>query len=144
MKINIAILFFCLFMPISLVWAELVQNGDGTVTDTDTGLMWQQLEGGHMTWEDALDYCETLELAGFSDWRLPNVNELQSIVDYQQEDPSTNSTVLPEVESQPYWSSTTLSSNNECAWVVSFYGGDISYEEKIHSSPYVRAVRGGN
>jgi hypothetical protein len=62
-----------------------VDNSDGTVTDTSTGLMWQQATAsGTYTWEQALTYCENLTLpaGGYSDWRMPNRNELQSIVDY--------------------------------------------------------------
>ncbi len=60
-----------------------VDNGDGTVTDEATGLMWQQVDSGvGLDWEDALSYAENLELADYDDWRLPNVKELQSIVDY--------------------------------------------------------------
>ena len=62
---------------------DLTDNGDGTVTDEATGLMWQQDDSGAgMDWEDALAYAEGLTLAGHGDWRLPNVKELQSIVDY--------------------------------------------------------------
>jgi hypothetical protein len=60
-------------------------NGDGTVTDRATGLMWTQEESSiAMTWKDALAYAEDLELAGYRDWRLPNAKELQSIVDYSR------------------------------------------------------------
>ena len=58
-------------------------NGDGTITDLATGLMWMQDDSGYdMEWQDALAYCETLDYAGHADWRLPNTKELQSIVDY--------------------------------------------------------------
>ena len=60
-----------------------MDNGDGTITDEATGLMWQQGDSGTgLDWEEALSYAENLELAGYDDWRLPNVKELQSIVDY--------------------------------------------------------------
>ncbi len=62
---------------------EFINNGDGTITDNSTGLMWMQDDNGEgIDWEDALTYAEASEEAGFSDWRLPNVKELQSIVDY--------------------------------------------------------------
>ncbi len=62
---------------------EFVDNGDGTITDNATGLMWQQADSGSgMDWEDALAYAESATLAGYNDWRLPNIKELQSIVDY--------------------------------------------------------------
>jgi len=58
-------------------------NGDGTVTDQATGLMWQQADSGSgLDWEAALAYAANSTLAGYSDWHLPNIKELQSIVDY--------------------------------------------------------------
>ena len=131
-----------LFMFCSLALGDLVDNGDGTVTDTATGLMWQQAEDGDMTWEEALAYCENLELAGHDDWRLPNRNELQSIVDYEALDPSIDTTLFPGTMSSAYWSSTTYASNTGLAWCVGFGGGVVRDWDKS-SSFYVRAVRGG-
>ena len=63
--------------------SSFVDNGDGTVTDLATGLMWQQMDNGvGLDWEAALAYAENLDLAGHQDWRLPDAKELQSIVDY--------------------------------------------------------------
>ncbi len=60
-----------------------IDNGDGTVTDLATGLLWQQADSGiGMDWQAAMDTAENLNLAGWQDWRLPNAKELQSIVDY--------------------------------------------------------------
>ena len=62
---------------------DFVDNGDGTITDHATGLMWTKVDGGSpMNWEDALAYAEDLDAAGYDDWRLPDAKELQSIVDY--------------------------------------------------------------
>lgn len=62
---------------------EFINNGDGTITDNATGLMWTQDDSGEgLDWEAALAYAETSEIAGYNDWRLPNVKELQGIVDY--------------------------------------------------------------
>ena len=64
---------------------DFVDNGDGTVTDRATGLMWMKVDSGKtMNWEQSLEYAEGLEYAGHDDWRLPNVKELQSIVDYSR------------------------------------------------------------
>jgi arylsulfatase A-like enzyme len=57
-------------------------NGDGTITDLDTNLMWTQIPGPAATWDTALTYAENLSLGGFSDWRLPNIKELQTLTDY--------------------------------------------------------------
>ncbi|NPD45708.1 DUF1566 domain-containing protein [Lentimicrobium sp. S6] len=64
---------------------EFVDNGDGTISDNATGLMWQQVDDGNSyDWKDALAYATQSELAGYTDWRLPNTKELQSIVDYDK------------------------------------------------------------
>jgi len=55
-------------------------NGNGTITDNVTGLMWQKTDGGEMTFENASSYCLALELGGFSDWRLPVCNELFDMI----------------------------------------------------------------
>lgn len=93
---------------------DFVTNGDGTVTDHATGLMWQQSdsEATH-AWEQALAYAEGLELAHYRDWRLPSAKELQSIVDYTRSPMTTGTAAIDtnffdvtEIESF-YWSSTT-------------------------------------
>lgn len=62
---------------------DFVDNGNGTITDRATGLMWMKADSGKtMDWKEALEYAENLEYMGYDDWRLPNVKELQSIVDY--------------------------------------------------------------
>jgi hypothetical protein len=62
---------------------KFVDNGDGTITDLATGLMWQKPDDGiTRDWQEALAYAENLIFAGYNDWRLPNAKELQSIVDY--------------------------------------------------------------
>jgi len=103
---------------------DFVDNGDGTITDQSTGLTWMQADSGTgLNWEEALNYCESLDYAGISDWRLPNSKELQSIVDYTRSPDTTNSaaidplfqaTLLPEGVNNSgeanyahYWSSTT-------------------------------------
>jgi hypothetical protein len=85
---------------------NFIDNGDGTVTDKATGLMWQQAAAsGTYNWEPALIYCEGLTLAGYSDWRLPNNNELQSITDYSISDPAIDTLFFPDMVGQDYWSS---------------------------------------
>lgn len=65
---------------------DFVDNGDGTVTDNATGLMWMQDDSGYaMDWEAALAYAEASTYAGYNDWRLPNAKELQSIGDYTKD-----------------------------------------------------------
>jgi hypothetical protein len=119
---------------------RFVDNGDGTVTDTCTGLMWQKGTGNHGIWCNALAYCEGLELAGHSDWRLPNVRELQSIVDYGRFHPAIDP-VFGALSSF-YWSSTSFEDFPVHAWVVCFYDGVVDFGSKDVVF-HVRAVRSG-
>jgi len=99
-------------------------NGDGTITDRATGLVWQEADSGKgMNWQEALAYAEGLTLAGHSDWRLPSVKELQSIVDYTRSPDTTRSAAIDPIfrvttirneggkpDAPCYWSSTTHAS----------------------------------
>ncbi len=74
---------------------DFSDNKDGTITDSATGLMWQQTDSQKsMDWQEALEYAEALELAGLTDWRLPNAKELQSIVDYSRSPQLTSSAAI--------------------------------------------------
>jgi hypothetical protein len=119
-------------------------NGDGTVTDLNTGLMWQQAtSGSQMDWDSAGSYCSGLSLAGHSDWRLPASDELQSIVDYGESSPAIDTTAFPGSQSSYYWSSTTLVSSTSHAWFVNFSSGYVGNNPKS-ASYYVRCVRGNS
>ncbi len=73
-------------------------NEDGTITDEATGLMWMQDDNGEgVLWQDALAYAEGKEFAGYSDWRLPDAKELQSIVDYTRSPATTNSAAIDQL-----------------------------------------------
>lgn len=122
--------------------AVLTDNGNGTVTDSSTGLVWQQGEPGTKTWDNALTYCEGLSLGGADDWRLPNVKELESLTDDARYNPALDTTYFPNANSSNYWSSTTYASNTLNAWYVNFANGYVYYNDKSNSS-YVRCVRGG-
>jgi hypothetical protein len=127
---------------------HLVDNGDDTVTDKATGLMWQQgTSPSRLTWEAALTYGEGISLAGYDDWRMPTAKELLSIVDYSRLNPAIDTTFFPGTVSSGYWSSTTDAVNTSLAWRVFFYLGDsgsgsVGLDDKSFSS-YVRAVRAG-
>ncbi|MEA2061675.1 MAG: DUF1566 domain-containing protein [Thermodesulfobacteriota bacterium] len=114
-----------------------------TVSDKSTGLMWQQevdYVGGSLTFEDACDYCDALEAAGYTDWRAPRVDELRTIVDYTQYSPAFDSVFGKTISS--YWSGSTLASNADDAWVVDFISGYVANYTK-DSTSYVRCVRSG-
>jgi hypothetical protein len=125
-----------------LSFGNFTDNDNGTVTDNNTGLIWQQGEGGKKTWEDAITYCEDLSLAGYTDWRLPNKNELNSIIDYEIYDPAIDTNFFSNVYASYYWSSTTYVSSSSSAWGVYFYDGYVDGGDKSGSN-YVRCVRAG-
>lgn len=77
---------------------KFVDNQNGTISDTATGLMWSQDDSMQaMNWEDALLFAENSNLAGFTDWRLPNAKELQSIVDYSKSPKTSNSASIDDI-----------------------------------------------
>ena len=99
----------------NLLTSNFIDNDDSTVTDLATDLMWQQ-DSDTMNWEAALNYCETLNFAGCSDWRLPNIQELRTIVDYSKS-PAVNplfSTIL----GSNYVQSSTLDVGGGGVWLL--------------------------
>jgi len=122
---------------------NFVIDGDDTVTDNLTGLMWQQNTApGSYNWQQALSYCENLTLAGHSDWRLPTINELASIVDLGRHNPAVNTTFFSNTVASNYWLSTTCARYTDCALLLYFGDGSGNFTGKS-TSFYVRAVRGG-
>ena len=154
-------------------------NLDGTITDNNTGLMWEKKDdsgGIHdkdygyswSTGENNMDgtitttFLATLNggggFAGYTDWRIPNKKELQSILDYEVYSPSVDPafhqpatcTGCADVTlascsctaSLSYWSSTTIATNPSFAWRVDFTDGPSFLFDKTGQLP-VRAVRGG-
>ncbi|MEI6563265.1 MAG: DUF1566 domain-containing protein [bacterium] len=123
-----------------------VQANTNVVLDNLTSLMWARnanLPGGATNWSDAVSYCKTLAYGSYSDWRLPNVRELQSLIDFSQYSP-----VLPpdhpftDVQSDYYWSSTTYTHESSSAWHVLLSDGYTYYSTK-GTLFYVWPVRGG-
>jgi len=102
-------------------------NGEYVLVNERTNFMWADTCSNSQTWKEALKYCQVLVSAGFSDWRLPNVNELKTLLDYSLEDPATT---FPSMPSQPFWSSTTYSGYSEYGWYVSFMYGEVYYHTK--------------
>jgi hypothetical protein len=119
---------------------SLTDNGNGTVTDNRTGLTWQQGEPGSMTWGAALGYCEGRDLGGATDWRLPNIKELESLTDDTRYNPAIDTAFFPGASASDYWSSTTHAYYPDSAWVVGFYDGYVGNYGK-GTSYYVRCVR---
>ncbi len=132
---------------------RFTDNSDGTVTDNLTGLIWLKNANafGFRGWATALTDCATLNSgeAGLSDgsvegdWRLPNIRELQSLIDYGRYNPALPSGhPFTGVQSGYYWSSSTVAVNTVFAWSVALDGGYVSNGYKP-STDYVWPVRGG-
>ena len=126
---------------------RFTDHGDGTVTDNLTGLMWtkdtQQIPEA-TAWQDALDACNSLVYTEYDDWRLPNVRELQSLLDYGRQYPA-----LPQGHpfinlSFWYWSSTTIHAKDlQYAWVVNIDDTFLLEGYKPGIGGYAWPVRGG-
>jgi hypothetical protein len=125
------------------------------VTDNLTGLMWARdgnLPGGTRDWRGALAYVANLNsgggLCGHSDWRLPNVNELESLVNAEQANSSVwlNGQGFTNVQAYAYWSSSTyaLTGYTGTAWCVNMWFGGVSYAFKSGYYLSVWPVRAGN
>ncbi len=115
------------------------------VTDNITKLQWQDDEEAktiYKNWQDARDYCSNLNLGGYTDWRLPSVVELQSIVVDGKYNPAIDTTVFVNYASSFYWSSTTYASYTYNAWEVNFNKAYTFNYYKLYDA-FVRCVREG-
>ena len=131
------LIFF--FMANGSSWAATyIANKDGTVTDTLHGLMWQKSDDGvERAWKDAGQYCEDLNLAGYTDWRLPSINLLEGLIE------TANSPTAPSVFSiKPsyYWSASESLNNPQSAKYVNFFYGN-TYAYSKDNTYYVLCVR---
>ncbi len=133
---------------------DFIDNGDGTVTHHKTGLIWQRCSLGQIwdgsqcigggfaySWFHALVVAKQNDFAGFNDWRLPNKNELASIVEYRCSNPAINSQQFPNTPSGSYWSSSPNALNNHKVWIASFSHAGIYGGAEYYSRLYVRLVR---
>jgi len=105
---------------------------DYIVVDQQTRLIWQKGEPGEMKWQKAMDYCNNISLSNYSDWRLPNKDELYTAHKIKSK--------FPKFVSSSYWSSTDAGGTSN-AWGVYFGNGDVNYYGKSVNN-YVRCVRG--
>lgn len=131
---------------------------DNTVTDNETGLMWAKcaagLSGSDCTtgsatmhnWQEALDLASASNLAGYGDWRLPNINELRSIVEGQCSGPSINLLVFPNTPTPTgfFWSSSPAVSASGHVFTIAFTYGQQIYSSRYSDIVHVRLVRGGD
>lgn len=145
---------------------RFIDNDDGTVTDNLTGLVWtkdanlmsardpwfdaDRTSGdGAVTWQHALDYVAKLNAEaylGYTDWHLPNVTEVESLINPEQPDTAAwlNTQGFSDVQSHVYWSSTSFASFTPFAWFIWMWDGDMYGSSKSSAAYYVWPVRFGN
>ncbi len=133
---------------------NFVDNGNNTVTDKSTGLMWTEFDSGNeaftslvsnytksdgsLNWDEALDFANKISFAGYDDWRLPNAKELHSILDYTRSPDATNSPAISPIfetssivnedgedDYPAFWTSTTFNPGSDA--VVIFFGRALGY-----------------
>lgn len=126
---------------------RFVVSGD-CVTDNLTGLMWTRMpDSSSRTWTGALAYADGLALCDYSDWRLPNLNEMESLVHAGQSDSATwlNSQGFVAVDAFSFWTSTTYAPSTDSAWYVGMQDGYFGFEVKEDPDfiSFAWAVRAG-
>ena len=141
-KLLFVVLLLVSFCPLSVFAVGPYTVSGYSVVDQGTGLQWQKSDDATLrTWENALAYCENLSLDSKTDWRLPNIREMKSVVDDSHYHPSIDPAFT--CQSAYYWTATTVTRfPTRHAWSVFFANGDDNCGDKknIH---FVRCVRAG-
>ena len=129
--------------PKQYIQNEYVDNGNGTITDRATGLMWQQSGSDeHLKYNDAKTYINDLNrsrFAGYSDWRLPTIPELMSLLEPTKKNDDLYIISVFDNKQRYCWSADSRDSGS--AWYVNFSFGEVSWNAHGSSLYYVRAVR---
>ncbi|MCI5134311.1 MAG: DUF1566 domain-containing protein [Candidatus Electrothrix sp. AW2] len=145
---------------------QYIDHGDGTITDTKTGLIWKRCAEGlsgdncehgkleKYTWGEAMQRAKDVDYAGYSDWQLPSIEELKTLVYCSKgvdkygscndgsKEPTINQQAFPNTEKWSYWSGTPIAYNSGSAWVVFFnYGNPFALNRSNDLA--VRLVRNG-
>ncbi|MBH1989031.1 MAG: DUF1566 domain-containing protein [Myxococcaceae bacterium] len=116
---------------------------DGVVTDSLTSMQWEELESTQgMNWSTAFSYCSACKTGGLTGWRLPNIGELQTLLDYTVHGPiPVNTRVFQNVSASDVWSSTADMGQYSYSWMVQFgLSGMINFDS-VSTPDQVRCVR---
>lgn len=135
--------------------AEFTDNGDGSVTHAATGLVWKRCSEGQawdgsactgsvvaLTWAQALVQADASTDLGATDWRLPNVKELESLVEARCWTPAIDSAVFPQTAATVYWTSSPFAGDPQASLVVNFDAGHTGSVARTAATA-VRLVRAG-
>ena len=142
--------------------ARFTSSNNGTVLDKYTGLMWKKCGEGQQwnaashtcnlftvtySWQKALQRAQTVNsgagFAGYKDWRVPNLKELNTLVEEQCNNPQINLRVFPTTPGG-FWSSSSLARDGNAAWGVYFGRDGGTYPDSKNSDYQVRLVRSGH
>jgi Protein of unknown function (DUF1566) len=137
----LVLLFSLLSFFSALASQRFVENENGTITDTETGLMWVSKDNGApINWPDAKKYCENLNVAGYSDWRIPTLAELATLYTPHEKNKNGYHTIaLVDTTAQSCWSSER---KGNLAGRFNFTYGEIYWIRQMYSGPTrVLAVR---
>ncbi|CAA6803520.1 MAG: Unknown protein [uncultured Sulfurovum sp.] len=119
-------------------------DANNIVSDTTTTLQWQDDNSNETetkTWQEALDYCENLTFGGSSDWRVANINELNTLIDRTKKKIAIDEKFEHVGANTVYWtSSTSIDDHKTKSWVIDFTNGIVDGKLKVEKA-YVRCVK---
>lgn len=123
---------------------SFVDNGNETVTDEDTGKIWQKGYKADVTWYEAESYCANLTLNAVK-WRIPTPHELRTLVDYGIYDPAIDTAAFPDTPSEWFWADKhayliDVTAQQESSWIINFFDGFVEYTAR-YNVYNVRCIR---
>jgi hypothetical protein len=122
-------------------FSSQVLNGNNVVKDNHTGLIWEDRNSSLYTYSAAVTYCNNLVYAGYQDWRIPNMIELQSIIDRDRSLPAIITAFTTSINmDNSYWSNDTYVSDTNKQWGIDFYRG-MTANTSSSFQTYVKCVR---
>jgi hypothetical protein len=135
---------FSILLIINILNGEVIRDDENYVVfDTASKLMWQDNNDAifnKYNWESAISYCEDLNFSGHTDWRLPNINELYTLVDFTKTELVINSK-FTNIKNSRYWTSSSAKLNLSNGWYIDFTDGSSAYQVKSSTTTLTRCVR---
>ena len=134
-------IFLLLFSFIYLNAGFLRNDTINVVVDTKTNLIWSDQETNILerTWKNSVTYCEDLKISFYEDWRMPNYNELYSLVDLDKTDTKIDDVFKNKISSK-YWTSTAHVSYSNAVWNISFANGNDDADAITGTTLNIRCV----
>jgi len=129
-----------LFSGLLLVASTLF--GERVFVDKSTSLIWQDHQDNRelsITYYQSQDYCEKLVIGKYTDFRMPTLVELQSIVDYKNYKPAIKKG-FDYVSDEYYWSTTPFAGEKKVVWLIHFKKGERTVKD-MHYDRHIRCVQ---